>query len=277
MRGPTMTTTSSSAPTAHPGTSGAETLPVTDLGGGGPALVFVPGWCGDRTVFDPLLERSARLRRSLSVDLPGHGESRRPGDYDSSLLADAVVATLDAAGVEAFVPVALSHAGWTALELRRRLGPARVPGVVLLDWMPLGAPPGFADALAGLQSPAWREVRAALQDLWTAGLDLPDLRRYVADMGTYGREHWNRAGREIAAGFERHPVPLEAFAAVQPCPVLHLYAQPDDPSLLAAQQAWADERPWFSVRRLEAASHFPMFEVPAEMVAAIEDFVGRVA
>ena len=286
-----MTTSSPSAPTLGPATAGlrpgaaalrpgaadAEPLPVTDRGSGGPALVFVPGWCGDRTVFDPLVQGCARHRRSVSVDLPGHGESRAHGDYDSAELADALVATLDAAGVEAFVPVALSHAGWTALELRHRLGPERVPGVVLLDWMPLGTPPGFADALAGLQSSAWQEVRAALQDLWTAGLDLPALQRYVADMGTYGQEHWRRAGREIAAGFERHPVPLEAFAAAQPCPVLHLYAQPTDPGHLAAQQAWAREHGWFSVRRLEAASHFPMFEVPAEMVAAMEEFVEGLA
>jgi hypothetical protein len=269
--------TSPTVPAVHPGTADAGPLPTTELGSGEPALLFVPGWCGDRTVFDPLVEGCSTYRRSLSVDLPGHGESPDTGDYDGAGLADALVETLAGAGVERFVPVSLSHAGWSALELRRRLGPDRVPAVVLLDWMPLGTPPGFADALAGLQSPGWRDVRAALQELWTAGLDLPALGRYVADMGAYGERHWHRAGREIAAGFARHPVPLEAFARVQPCPVLHLYAQPADPGFLTAQQAWGRDHDWFSVRRLEATSHFPMFEVPAAMVAAIEEFVGRVA
>jgi len=35
-----------------------------------------------------------------------------------------------------------------------------------------------------------------------------------------------------------------------------------------------DPLPWFSAHRLDARSHFPMFEVPEDMVAAIEAFVG---
>ncbi len=35
---------------------------------------------------------------------------------------------------------------------------------------------------------------------------------------------------------------------------------------------YAATHPWFSVRRLDARSHFPMFEVPEDMVAAIEEF-----
>jgi hypothetical protein len=41
--------------------------------------------------------------------------------------------------------------------------------------MVLGTPPGFADALAGLQSPAWAEVRAVLVGMWTDGVDVPEL------------------------------------------------------------------------------------------------------
>jgi hypothetical protein len=55
--------------------------------------------------------------------------------------------------------------------------------------------------------------------------------------------------------------------------VLHLYAQPDEPGYLAAQRTFADSHPWYSVLRLDARSHFPMFEVPQEMSAEIEQFV----
>jgi len=249
-------------------------LAVTDRGTGGPAVLFVPGWCGDRDVFDPLLPGLAAHRRVTSVDLPDHGESPARDEVTSGDVVDALVATIDALGIDAVVPVGLSHAGWAALELRRRLGPDRVPGVVLLDWMVLGTPPGFADALAGLQSPAWPDVRAGLAAMWTDGLDVPALSAYVAAMGTYGEPHWPRAGREIAAGFGEHPVPLQAFEALQPCPTLHLYAQPAADEVLAAQQEYAATHPWFSVHRLDARSHFPMFEVPEDMVAAIEAFVG---
>jgi pimeloyl-ACP methyl ester carboxylesterase len=252
-------------------------LAVTDRGAdradGGPALLFVPGWCGDRSVFDELAAGAARHRRAVTVDLPDHGDSPAREDFSSADVVDALVATLDGLGVGPVVPVALSHGGWLAVELRRRLGASRVPAVVLLDWMVLGTPPGFADALSGLQSPAWPDVRAGLVEMWTDGLDLPELRSYVDAMCGYGERHWQRAGREIQAGFAAEPVPLDALAALGPCPTLHLYAQPADDEVLAAQQAVAAREPWFEVVRLDARSHFPMFEVPELMAAVIETFV----
>jgi hypothetical protein len=53
---------------------------------------------------------------------------------------------------------------------------------------------------------------------------------------------------------------------------MHLYAQPADEDYLAAQEQAAEQHPWFQVCRLEAHSHFPMFEVPDDMVARIEEF-----
>jgi len=111
----------------------------SDSGLGAPALVCLPGWCGGREVFSPLLAQSARHRRSISVDWRGHGESvHSTADFGSADLIEDTIELVDALEVERFVPVALSHAGWVALEVRRRLGPDRVPAVVLLDWMPLG-------------------------------------------------------------------------------------------------------------------------------------------
>jgi pimeloyl-ACP methyl ester carboxylesterase len=258
-------------------------LAYDDAGAGEPALVPIPGWCGDRTVFDPLLPTLAARRRVLSVDLPDHGGSAAvEGDFGYGEVVDSVVATLDAAGIQRFVPVALSHAGWAAGELRRRLGPERVPGLVLLDWMVLGTPPGFADALAGLQDErAWEQVRAGLFAMWTTGLDDPQLLAYVASMGRYGFGHWSRAGREIAAAFATEGSPLAALERFEErgaaCPTLHVYAQPADDAVLAAQQAYAGQHPWFQVQRLDARSHFPMFEVPDELAAAVEGFVGALA
>ncbi len=249
-------------------------LAVTDLGTGGPALLLVPGWCGDRTVFDPLLESASQHRRVVSVDLPAHGGSPAPGgDFTTADVVDALVATLEHLSLDTVVPVGLSHAGWAAIDLRRRLGATRVPGVVVMDWMVLGTPPGFADALAGLQSPAWADVRAGLTSMWLDGLDIPALTAYVESMKAYGEAHWSRAGREIAAQFTAQPVPLAALEALQPCPTLHVYAQPAADEVLAAQREYAATHPWFSVHRLDARSHFPMFEVPQEMVGSVESFV----
>jgi len=247
---------------------------VDDVGVGVPALLFLPGWCGDRDVFDGLVARCSQHRRVLATDLPEHGTRPRTGDdFGTGDVVDDVAALLEQRGVERVVPVALSHAGWVAIELRRRLGPHRVPGVVLLDWMVLGPPPGFLDALAGLQDPhAWRDVRAGLSAMWTTGVDVPALHEYVDRMCNYGAPYWHRAGREIEAAFADGS-PLAAISDLdEPCQTLHLYAQPADDSVLAAQQAYAEAQRWFHVHRLAARSHFPMFEVPDDMAAVIEDF-----
>jgi pimeloyl-ACP methyl ester carboxylesterase len=250
----------------------------SDTGVGDPALLCLPGWCGGREVFAPLLASAAHTRRALSVDWPGHGASPQAGgDFGSADLVQDTLALVAELGLERVVPVALSHAGWIALELRRALGAERVPAVVLMDWMPLGTPPGFLDALGALQDPAaWSQVRAQLFSMWGAGVDSPSVHDYIATMGEYGYDMWSRAGREIARSFDAQPVPLAAFAALpEKCPTLHVYAQPRDEGYLAVQEGFAAEHHWFQVRRLDATSHFPCLEVPDEIATAIDEFLAR--
>jgi pimeloyl-ACP methyl ester carboxylesterase len=247
-----------------------------DLGRGEPALLFLTGWCADRTAFQDVPQRVSATRRALVVDWRGHGESERPaGDFGTDGLVLDALAVIQASGAREVIPVALSHAGWVALELRRRLG-ARVPKLVLLDWIVLEAPPPFLQALAGMQSPArWRATVDAIFGLWLHGVDNAKVSRFVREgMGSYGFDMWSRAAREITAAYAKAGSPLKALAALDPpAPVLHLYAQPEDPAYLAAQQQFAAEHPWFQVSKLDARTHFPMFEVPADMAAVIGSFV----
>ena len=248
-----------------------------DRGTGAPALLFLTGWCGSRAVFDDLVTEASRSRRVLALDWRGHGASdTSPVDFGAEQLVADALAVIERSGAEQIVPVALSHAGWIAIELRRRLG-NRVPRAVLLDWIVLDPPPPFTAALEALQSPTeWRAARDGLFAMWLHGLDLPALRHYIhEDMGTYGAEMWARAGREISAAYAAHRNPLAALAALPaPLPTLHLYAQPADPGYLAAQQAYAAEHPWFQVQRLDAASHFPMLENAPTIARLIDQFVG---
>lgn len=247
-----------------------------DQGQGGPALLLLPGWCGSRSIFDGLLRRCSAQRRVIAPDWRGHGQSGTClKDFGARELVDDTLAVIATSGAETVVPVALSHASWIAIELRRRLGP-RIPKIVLLDTIVFDAPPPFLGALAALRDPEqWRQTREQLFSMWLHGLDIPELSRYVReDMGAYGFEMWARAGREISAAYAQAGSPLSALAALaEPLPVLHMYAQPDDPAYLAGQQAFAAAHPWFQALKLDAHSHFPMLEVPDVMAAAIERFV----
>jgi pimeloyl-ACP methyl ester carboxylesterase len=221
----------------------------------------------------------AEHRRVLGLDWRGHGESGAPqGDFGKDELVEDALSVIDASGAQAILPVALSHAGWVALELRRRLG-ARVEKIVLLDWIIMMQPPReFFEALEGMQSPErWRETVERIFTVWLAEVDNPALIRFVREeMESYGFDMWARAAREISTAYADLGIPIQILSSMNPpVPVLHLYAQPDDPNYLTAQQLFAASHSWFSVQRLNARSHFPMYEVPGEMAKAIEKFASN--
>jgi pimeloyl-ACP methyl ester carboxylesterase len=248
-----------------------------DLGQGGPALLMMPGWCANRTMFKHLAPRSSTYRRTLALDWRGHGQSGpAQGDFGADDLLEDALAVIETSGAQQIVPVATAHAGWVAIELRRRLG-KRIPKLVLLDWIILDPPAPFVGALKAFQDPQrWEQAREQLFSLWLEGVDNPEVIHFVRqEMGAYGFEMWARAGREILAAYTEAINPLKALASLNPpVPVLHLYAQPDDPGYLDAQQAFAVEHSWFNVRKLEVHGHFPMLDVPEVMSAAIKEFVG---
>ena len=245
-------------------------------GGGEPALLLVPGWCGNRTQFHGLVPFLAQKRRVLAMDLPGHGGSDAPpGDFGYREVVAAALAVVAASGADRVVPVTMAHGGWVGIALRRRLGPEGVPTLVFLDWLLFEPPPAFLQALDALQDPErWRSSRAQLFTIWLAAA-APNLRdTVVRTMSDYAYGMWARAGREIAAAYARERSPSAALAALDPpTRSLHLYATPADPAYLAAQQEFARTHPWFRVRRLSGKTHFPPLETPEEVAAAIDEFL----
>jgi pimeloyl-ACP methyl ester carboxylesterase len=249
-----------------------------DLGAGPEALLFLPGWCSSRKVFQSLPALCAERRRVLALDWPGHGESDPAlGTFGEEELVQSAIEVLHDAQVERVIPVALAHSGWIALELRRRLGSA-VPAIVLVDWLVGEPPPTFLAALRALQRESdWQAARDGLFSMWMHGVDHPRLQEFIArDMGSYGYGMWSRAGREIERAYATHRSPLAALRSMRPAvPVLHLYAQPEDVGFLDLQQAYARAHSSFRVHKLTARSHFPMFEVPQAMAQRIGEFATR--
>ena len=91
------------------------------------ALLLLPGWCGPRTLFEPLMTRLDGYRL-LGLDWRGHGESKASdADFGTAELVEDALDVLEHAGVDRVVPVSAAHAGWVAIELRRRLGPSLYP------------------------------------------------------------------------------------------------------------------------------------------------------
>ena len=222
---------------------------------------------------------SPRATGCSPVHLRGHGQSEQGGeDFTSGTLLDDVLAVLKASGAQRVIPVALSHAGWFALELPRALG-QRIAGLVLLDWIVLEPPPPFLDALKGLQSAAWQQSRDALFGMWLQGVDSPEAIRFVReDMGSFSGDMWKRAAlgyfQCLCSGGLSASSPLRAGASM---PTVHLYSQPEaPPGVLDGAAVLRLGSPWFQVFKLDARSHFPTLEVPGEVVPHIERFLSGI-
>lgn len=245
--------------------------------GDGPALLFTTGWCSTKERWSSVVERCARHRRVVSCEWRGHGASGpAPGDFGLEEMIEDVLAVADAAGLDRFVPCAASHSGFVAIELRRRHA-ERVPALVHVDWYVIPPPPPYRAVLEMLTSPAdWPAARDKLFEIWRAGVDDPAVTSALEAMDCHGAEMWMRSGREIGAGYAAVGSPTDAWASLAPpVPVLHLYGQPRDPAFLEAQEAFAAEHPWFTVRQLPGVTHFAMIETPDLVADAIEEHVAR--
>ncbi len=260
-------------------TSDGVRIDYSDAGQGEPALVMCPAWCMSRSGFADLPDKLSANHRVLSLDWRGHGASEKPAaDFGAVQLIEDVLAVVEAAGVESFIPVTLSHSGWVGIELGRRLGVARVPKIVHLDWIVLPPPPEYMGLVHGLAAPeSWEQMRDILFNIWLEGVDDPKLISFVRDeMGGYDGEMWMRSGREIGACIENGVSALQALSQIEPSvPALHVYAQPPDEGYYQAQMQFAQANPWYHVHRLPAHSHFPTYELADEIAGVIEDFVGR--
>lgn len=93
-------------------------------------MIFVHGWCCDRSYFAPQFEHFAARHAVVSMDLRGHGDSSgpvpAPGRYDIGALAGDVLAVARAAGLEA--PVLVGHSLGALIGLSCAAGQAGYDG-----------------------------------------------------------------------------------------------------------------------------------------------------
>ncbi|MFF5536819.1 alpha/beta fold hydrolase [Streptomyces cinerochromogenes] len=158
----------------------------TEVPGAEPARVYLHGLGSMSAVYHAHIAARPELvgRRSLFVDLPGHGTSDRPRDFGYTLEdhADAVAAALDAAGVTGAELIAHSMGGAVAVVLAHRR-PGLVSRLVLteanLDAFPPSAAASSGIAAYGEDEFVEKEharVLEAVGPLWAATMRLADPR-----------------------------------------------------------------------------------------------------
>jgi pimeloyl-ACP methyl ester carboxylesterase len=240
-----------------------------DTGEGEPALLCLPGWCNDHTIFAPLAERLSANHRVLAIDWRGHGRSQASDrDFGFAEMAVDALAVIEGSGAHSFIPIAQGQAPWVTIELQRLGG--RMPKIVASSW-PVISPSGnplasqFLNAIRALQYyERWRKEGAEqLLKMWLSGAPAFVESQIRNQMLLQGYEMYALEGE-----------PLRVLSEFDPqVPVLHVYSQPRAPEFLSVQEAFAREHPWYFVHRLEGVSQFPTLEVPDEMATVIREFI----
>jgi len=254
---------------------------VADAGtGAGTPLVLIHGLAGAIEAWEPLLARLAAERRTVALDLPGHGESDKP--LDRSYAPDALRAVIEDVlanlGIARAVWIGNSIGGQIALGAAIAGGP-RIAAAVVMN--PTGIDPDAFAAL--LRRPD--QIRARAGVAATASLLDAALALMFADPGGAASHriaalraaHTRSADRAAHARAVMHVAVAARRAALHDqldrlrVPVLVVWGECDrllgdaTPARLAAAGA--------PIARIAGAGHMPQLEAPEAVHHAIAGFL----
>lgn len=248
-----------------------------------PALVLLHAFPLSSVMYDRLVPLLPDVRRVL-VDLPGLGRSADlvtgPDAPEPSVaaMADAVLAALDAAGVDRFVVMGTSTGGYVALELAAR-APERLAGLVLASTSCRVGPPDVPDERRDLADRLEADGTVdAVRDAARAGLGETALDQQPGLLGITTRlveeadprgVAW--AARAVAARRDT----AEVLARVD-APVLLLFGEEDTETPPAREATdLAEVRAGRPTRRVDLAAtgHLSALERPAAVAATLRELV----
>jgi pyruvate dehydrogenase E2 component (dihydrolipoamide acetyltransferase) len=243
----------------------------TESGAGAP-IVMVHGFGGDLNTWMFIQPALAETRRTIALDLPGHGGSDKDvGDGSPETLAGVVEAALDALGIERAHLVAHSLGGAVAALVALR-HPERVGSLSLL------APAGFGPEVDGsyidgfIRADRRREMTEVLGRLvhdpaLISRAMVEDILRYKRLDGV-GAALSTIAGAWFADGRQR--LDLMARLPELRMPTQVIWGRADQ--ILPAAQADAMAA-HFPVHLLDATGHLPQLEKAPEIVRLLRRFM----
>ncbi|MEM7694860.1 MAG: alpha/beta fold hydrolase [Pseudomonadota bacterium] len=237
-------------------------LPHKVRGRAGPLVVLLHGFAGDKEGWTALFGPLSKVRRTVVMDLPGHGAAVPWAPVpDAKAMADAVIASLDAMGIARAALVGHSLGGAVA-ALVGLLRPDLVARLILL------APGGFGPEMNArllrhfAVARDGAALRAPLEGLFapTAALPAGLLEGMVAarEDDALAASHAAIVG-VITKGDGQGTLPLAKLAA-QPFPVTLVWGEDD--GILPVRQAHGAPAV-FARHILPGVGHMPHLEAPA--------------
>ena len=237
-------------------------------GAGDPPMVFVHGWCCDRSYFTPQVTHFSASHTVATMDLRGHGDSDRPapgpGAYDIDVLAEDVLAVAAAAGLRR--PVLVGHSLGALAGLVCAARPGAIRALVMVDPAPITNEPAkafFRDSVAAVAADGDRSWRTA----FVKAMFLPtDAVRRQAIIEAVPATAPGIAADVLRAMGEFDGAAVLGGATV---PVLSIGSAGPANSAADLRQAC----PAITIGQTVGSGHFIQLEIPGQVNAMIERFL----
>jgi pimeloyl-ACP methyl ester carboxylesterase len=235
-------------------------------GEGDPPMLFLHGWCGDRSLFAPQVDHLSRSHRVAAPDLPGHGESEAPREFTVEALAVDVAALARSLGFERSVVVGHSLGAMVALALAQQ-APELVGAVVMVDPPPLS-------------KEVWKRFAAQLIPSFQGADGAAGRRTFVdqmflstddADRRTQITKKMCAVPNDVAIPTVTAMASFDAVDALRTCavPVVSIgSAVPTNDSAFLREA-----NPAITIGQTVGAGHFNQLEVPGQVNLMIERFL----
>ena len=244
--------------------------------GRGPLIVLLHGFTGAKENWLPVMRLLARDHRVIAPDWPGWGESERKADaaYGPTAQVERLAGFLRQLGEKPALLVGHSMGGQFAglLSARHLVGPVALMSSagVRFDANKFGR-----DVLAG-RNPFQVTNRRELHRYLGIVFSHPPFVPWPADEAMVQRRRLDlQFEQKVLDGIGRGP---EAFALQDELPrvrspVLLLWCRDDRVIDVSAAKVFASELPRSQTVLLSDCGHMPMMEQPAEVAAALLEFI----
>jgi len=256
---------------------------VETAGDGPVALQFLHGGGGGKSDWRAQMQQLSASFRTISIDLPGHGESSLPSEPTIEHMAVVATTVRKRHGLMRNVLIGHSMGAWVALESYRR-DPTGIAAIALIECSRLAQNPGDKAALqAQVRAVGGKNLlRHSYGSMFLPGTD-PQI--IAASMARVERLSDNFIESVILSTIEWDATHMDATLQSLRVPLLILQSTAVDGALQRRSLSRPEESPWIAYvaeqvphaerQVITNAGHFPHIDQPATVNAALERFVRR--